>query len=438
MLLLQNLKPGKLKTYIILLLFLLIPAVIDARQQNLYFYLEQAKTNSPLINKSKNENKIAVLDLQQIRSILLKPEVNIVSGVLFAPIVSHDNNSNRFEWVSKGAEDYNGYDLASTDGGQYQALVSVKQPLLTGSKYQSYAKKADITGQINNNNIALTIHELEQVVGYQYILCIKSKMQTDNSLLLMKELDDQLKIMQKLVEHAIYKQTDLMLLQIEIQNYKADYKMFQADYMTNLYDLNLICGINDTSKVDLQDINFTLKPGNIVSSNFLTAYKLDSLNIMADQVINELKYKPQVDLLADAGLNAVYKPAFNRLGFSTGITLIWNIFDGNQRNIQREKSTINLQIIEFEKKTFMTQNDIGKNKILNQINAVNQRIISNEQQTDQYNKLYNVYSMELSQGEVSVMDYKNLLKDIAAKKQEIILLKMERQLLINTYNYLNY
>jgi len=438
LLLLQNLKPGKLKTYIILLLFLLIPAVIDARQQDLYFYLEQAKTNSPLINKSKNENKIAVLDLQQIRSILLKPEVNIVSGVLFAPIVSHDNNSNRFEWVSKGAEDYNGYDLASTDGGQYQALVSVKQPLLTGSKYQSYAKKADITGQINNNNIALTIHELEQVVGYQYILCIKSKMQTDNSLLLMKELDDQLKIMQKLVEHAIYKQTDLMLLQIEIQNYKADYKMFQADYMTNLYDLNLICGINDTSKVDLQDINFTLKPGNIVSSNFLTAYKLDSLNIMADQVINELKYKPQVDLLADAGLNAVYKPAFNRLGFSTGITLIWNIFDGNQRNIQREKSTINLQIIEFEKKTFMTQNDIGKNKILNQINAVNQRIISNEQQTDQYNKLYNVYSMELSQGEVSVMDYKNLLKDIAAKKQEIILLKMERQLLINTYNYLNY
>lgn len=438
MLLLQNLKPGKLKTYIILLLFLLIPAVIDARQQDLYFYLEQAKTNSPLINKSKNENKIAVLDLQQIRSILLKPEVNIVSGVLFAPIVSHDNNSNRFEWVSKGAEDYNGYDLASTDGGQYQALVSVKQPLLAGSKYQSYAKKADITGQINNNNIALTIHELEQVVGYQYILCIKSKMQTDNSLLLMKELDDQLKIMQKLVEHAIYKQTDLMLLQIEIQNYKADYKMFQADYMTNLYDLNLICGINDTSKVDLQDINFTLKPGNIVSSNFLTAYKLDSLNIMADQVINELKYKPQVDLLADAGLNAVYKPAFNRLGFSTGITLIWNIFDGNQRNIQREKSTINLQIIEFEKKTFMTQNDIGKNKILNQINAVNQRIISNEQQTDQYNKLYNVYSMELSQGEVSVMDYKNLLKDIAAKKQEIILLKMERQLLINTYNYLNY
>jgi hypothetical protein len=36
------------------------------------------------------------------------------------------------------------------------------------------------------------------------------------------------------------------------------------------------------------------------------------------------------------------------------------------------------------------------------------------------------------------MDFKNLMKDIAAKKQEIIQLKMEKQLLINAYNYLNY
>ncbi len=411
---------------------------MNARQRDLDFYLEKAKINSPLINKSKNENKVVTLDLQQIRSILSKPEINLVSGILFAPVISHDNNTNRFEWVSDGTTNYTGYDLASTDGGQYQAMVSLRQPLLAGSKYQGYSNKADISGRINDNNIALTIHELEQLVAYQYLLCVKSKKQTDNSLFLLNELDDQVELMLKLVENALYKQTDLMLLQIEIQNYMAEYKIYQSEYINNLYDLNLICGINDTTKVDLQDMNFILKPENVINSKFSTAYQLDSLSIITDQAIYELKYKPQLDLFANAGLNAVYIPAFNRLGFSTGITLSWNIFDGRQRDMQREKSKINLQTIEFEKKSFLTQNDIRKNKILNQINVLNQRIIFGEQQTDQYNKLYNAYSKEISQGEASVMDFKNLLKDIYAKKQEILLNKMEIQFLINSYNYLNY
>jgi hypothetical protein len=426
------------KTCILSFLLLLEVFGLSAQQRDLNFYLDQAKINSPLINKNKNENKIVTLDLQQINSILYKPEVNLISGVMFAPIISHDNNASHFELVSDGATDYTGYDLALTDGGQYQALVSVKQPLFTGSRYKTYANKASISGQINDNNIALTVHELEQIVGYQYILCIKSKMQIINDLSLLKELDEQLIIMQRLVENAIYKQTDLMLLQIEVQNYVAEYKMYQAEYMSNLYDLNLICGIRDTNRVDLQEMNFALKPEIVLNSNFLTAYKLDSLSIAADQSINELKYKPQLDLFADAGLFAAYLPYLSRIGFSTGISLSWNIFDGHQRNIQREKSNINLQTIEFEKKNFLTQNDINKNKILNQIDDANQRITLYEQQTDQYRKLYDTYSRELSLGEASVMDYKNLLKDIAAKKKEIIMLKMERQLLINSYNYLNY
>jgi hypothetical protein len=411
---------------------------LSAQQRDLNFYLDQAKINSPLINKNKNENKIVSLDLRQVRNILSKPEINLISGFLFAPIISHDNNTNHFELVSDGATDYAGYDLALTDGGQYQALVSVRQPLLNGSRYETYSNKASISGQINDNNIALTIHELEQVVGYQYVLCIKSKLQINNDLSLLKELDEQLKIMQRLVENAIYKQTDLMLLQIEVQNYMAEYKMYEAEYMTNLYDLNLICGIRDTSRVELQEMNFALKPEIVLNSSFLTAYKLDSLSIIADQSINELKYKPQLDLFADAGLQAAYLPNLNRLGFSTGISLIWNIFDGHQRDIQREKSNINLQTLEFEKDNFLTQNDVSKSRIRNQIDDANQRISLYEQQTDQYRKLYDAYSRELSLGEASVMDYKNLLKDIASKKHDIIILKMERQLLINSYNYLNY
>jgi outer membrane protein TolC len=412
--------------------------VLNAQQRDLNFYIKQATNNSPLINKSKNENDIVALDLNQVKSVLSRPEINVEAAVLFAPIVSHDNNTNRFEWISGGADNYTGYDLAITDGGQYQAMVSVNQLLLTASKFRSFSNKSEISSQINDNNIALTIHELEHLVSYQYILCLKSKAQTENSLTILNELDNQIQIMQKLVESAIYRQTDFMLLQIEHQNYESELKAFQAEYRTNLYDLNLICGINDTNLVDIQESKFQLKPDKVAQSQFLLSYKLDSLNITADQAIYELKYKPQLNVFANAGLNAVYQPAFNRLGFSTGVAFTWNIYDGNLRKIQQDKSTINLKTLDFEKNHFVTQNEIYKNKILNQIYSLDERVDLANEQLNQYYKLYDAYSLELSQGEISVMDFKNLVKDIAAKKQENLLLKMEKEMLINDYNYWNY
>ncbi len=426
----------KVLTIPILLFFLL--TAIHAQQHDLNFYLEQAKINSPLIKKNNNGNKIVELDLKQIRSILSKPEINVESSVLLAPIVTHDNNSNRFEFVSDGAGDYTGYDLAFTDGGQYQAGISVKQPLLTGSAFRTYSNKADISQQINDNNIELTCHELEQLVGYQYILCLKAKAQTENSQLLLDQVDEQLTIMQRLVENAIYKQTDFMILQIEQRDFEADYKSFQAEYINNLYDLNLICGINDIALIDIQQINFKLKPDTIVHSKFLMAYKLDSLNMLAEQSIYMQKYKPQLYLFANTGLNAVYMPAFNRFGFSAGITFSWNIFDGHQRGVQQQKTNINLNTLVFEKQNFITQTDIQRRKILNQIQALEQRENIINEQINQYDILLNAYLTQLSQGEISVMDLKNLLKDFARKKQELVLVEMERQTLINSYNYWYY
>lgn len=427
-----------MKPLLLIISLLLLSVILNAQTRDLNYYFELAETNSPLINKSLNENKIADLDLKLIRSILSKPELNIEANVLFAPIISHDNNKTRFELVSKGADNYTGYDLAITDGGQYQALLSLKQPLLTSSIYESYSNKAEVTHRINENSIELTKHELKQLVSYQYILCMKSKKQSEISANLLEELKGQLEILHKLVDNAIYKQTDLMLLQIEYNNYEIEYETFLDEYKNNFYDLNLICGINDSNSTDLQDIEFHLKANDLTLSKFLTVYRLDSLNIIAEQTISEQKYKPQLYFFANAGLNAVYLPAINRLGFSTGLNFSYNLYDGNQRQIQREKSAIYQQNIDFEKKTFKTHYEIYKTKYLNQIKSLEQRIQLIETQLEQYDKLYNVYNIELSQGEASIMDFKNLLKDIAAKKQESLLLKMEKQTLINSYNYWNY
>jgi len=427
-----------MKKILLPILIFSLPGIISAQTKDLEYYLKQAEINSPLINKSRNESKLAELDLKQVKSVLSKPEINIEAGALLAPIISHDNNQNRFELVSSGADNYTGYDLAATDGGQYQAMIALKQPLFAGSMFKSYNEKADISKQISENKIVLTVHEIDQLVRYQYILCLKSVKQIENSRLILEKLKEQVRIMKALVDNAIYKQTDLLLLEIENKNHEAEYKNFQAEYRNNLYDLNLICGIEDTSVVKLKDVNFQINPENVINSRFLNTYRLDSLSVKADQRISGLKYVPRLDFFANAGMNATYVPAFNRMGFSTGLTFSWNIFDGHQRSIRQEKSNVNLQTIAFEKKTFTIQNQLQKKKILTRIHSFDQQISITEEQIKQYEKLVKAYTTELPQGEISVMDFKNIIKEIAAKQQENIALQMEKQVLINSYNYWNY
>jgi len=427
-----------MKIFLFPVILLLSTGMIYSQQRDLNYYMEQAQQNSPLIQKNKNDTRIIDLDLLQTEKILKNPEINLESSILFAPIISHTSNSNRLDLVSNGSDSYSGYDLGITNGGQYQAFISLKQPLLGQSSLKIYANKSDISKKQNNNSTSLTIHEMEQLVSYQYILCRKSKVQIKNGEDLITQLDDQLNTLKKLVNSAVYKHTDLLLLQIEKQNLEISNKAFEDDYKSNLYDLNLLCGIKDSSIVDIQESDFQMRPEITLQSRFLTSYRLDSLGIMADQSISELKYKPQLSLFANAGLNAVYLPAFNRLGMSAGLTFSMNLYDGNQRKLERDKSNVNINTLQFEKSHFRTQQEINKIKIKSQINSLNNRTVLIENQLKQYDKLYDAYQNELKQGLISVMDFKNLLKDITAKKQDFLLLKMEKQLLVNSYNYWNY
>ena len=418
--------------------FSFVPVFVVAQQHGLDYYIEQAKANSPLINKNKNERKLAGLNLEQVNSILKKPMVNLEANVLFAPIVSHDNGNTRFEWVSDGADDYVGYDQAFSDGGQYQAYVTVEQPLFTGSVYKSYADKADLTKQINQNNINLTNHEIEQLVSHQYLLCLKSKKQSEISLELLNKMKQQVDIMTNLIKNAIYKRTDLLLLQIEYQNFELQHKTFETEYRNSLYDLNLLCGVDDTALVNLPDLELSVKPDTVVQSGFLTGYSLDSLSVINNRMLFEQKYKPRVSLFATAGMGAIYLPDVKRFGFSTGVNFSWNLFDGHQKQIQSKMAMVRLQTIEFEKQNFIKQYNINKHKYLNRINALDEQIAITQQQLKDYENLFKLYKQELSLAEISSMDLKNLIKDVSAKKQENLLLKMEKEILINSYNYWNY
>lgn len=430
-----------MNTFFLKMVFLLmLPSLAFGQQHNLEFYIEQAKANSTFIHQNQTEKQLVQLDLEQIRKIYSKPEVTVDAGILFAPIISRDQSPAQFKLTAKDGDydKYIGYDLATSDGGQYTGVVSVNQGIFNGKKIDTYKNRTDIQQQIHDNNIQLTEHELENAVRHQYLLCLKSKRQADNNQELAKEVGNEITIMQELVRNAIYKQSDLKLLEIARQNYEQNYETFQAEYRDNIYNLNLLCGINENANVEIEPVEFNLNSEKVINSQFLTSFYLDSLAIIADRKISELKYQPQFNLFANAGMNAVYRPAFDRFGFGTGATFSLTLFDGQQRKTEFEKSQINLENIQFNKQQTITQNEIQKNFTLDKLCSLDKRIVLADNQLEQYDQLLTMYKSQLTHGTISVMDYSYLLKDISEKKQERLLFEMEKQMVINAYNYWNY
>jgi len=413
---------------------------VHGQHHSLDFYLEQAKTNSTFIHQNQNKKQLVQLDMEQIRKIYSRPEVTLDANVLFAPIISRDQDPAQFKLVAKDGDfnTYRGFDLAATDGGQYQGVVSVSQGLFNGRKIETYNARAKIQRQILDNNIQLTEHELENAVRHQYLLSLKSKRQADNNLELMREADTEIKIMKELVQNAVYKQSDLKLLEIARQNYEQAYETYRAEYHDNIYNLNLMCGVNEGADVEIDPVEFSLNSEVVNNSMFLTSFYFDSLAILADRRISELKYHPQVNLFANAGLNAVYLPSFNRFGFSSGLTFSLTLFDGHQRKTEYKKSQINLENIQFNKRQTKIRNEVQRNFILEKLNSLDKRISLADDQIEQYDQLLILYKSQLATGNISVMDYSYLLKDISQKKQERMLFEMEKQMVINAYNYWNY
>ncbi len=420
-----------------LLFFVLSSNVLNA--QDLAFYIEQAKINSPLIQDNKNQSEATRLEAERLKAFYTKAQISLTGSYLFAPVISRNNGKSKLELNPSGSsEDYSGYDLAASNGGVYQGLVNINQPLFNGSRYETAAQQTLIGAQINENTIQLTAHDLEKFITDQYILCLQDYKQTEYLLSLNVIINEQKNIISKLVENGIAKQSDLSLLIIEQKTQETALNTFRATYRRDLMDLRVLCGIQDTTYQVLD--NIALQPSKDVSvSRFAEKYRLDSLNLVATQSVFELKYKPVVGAFANTGLNAVYAPTIaNRFGLSAGINFTMNITDGNQKRITQQRTAVLLRSISLYKTFFYNQNSVRKNRILTELKSINERLTLIEEQLKEYRKLLEFYKQELSRGQISVINYISVLKNLTITQRDFVLLQTNKELLINLYNYWNW
>lgn len=407
-------------------------------QNDLQFYIQSAKDNSPFIKDNINQSEATKIEVERLKALYTKPQIGVTANYLFAPVISQDNGKTSLLLNPDNPNKYFGQDVGLTNGGLYQGLIGVNQPLFMQSKFKVIADEAMISTKVNENNIRLTNFELEKIITDQYLLCLQNFNQIkflDKYIGLLKAQKD---LVAKLVNGSVFKLSDVTLLNIEIQSQLIVLQTIQASYKKNLMDMNTIAGITDTAYHELAATALEPSTANNLSS-FIEKYSLDSSLLMAQQGIFELRYKPQWNVFANGGINASNISTLpRRFGVTAGISYTKTLFDGRQKEINQRRTATLLKTSQAYKENFLTQNTARKNNFLEQIKAIDARVRLTETQVQEYDKLLGYYKQELVRGQISVINYVNTVKSAITLENDFITMQTNRQLLINTYNYWNH
>jgi outer membrane protein TolC len=199
-----------------------------------------------------------------------------------------------------------------------------------------------------------------------------------------------------------------------------------------------MCGLKDTSAVNLLYTNLDYSK-DIHGTNFIKQFTIDSLQIANLQEVFETKYKPQINLFFNTGLNAVELNDIQRkFGMSAGINFNLPIYDGDQSSLTRQQTQISLNTVSvYKENQFLSiRNKIKAAGEEIELNKKNLESINN--QINNFNRLLSYAEAELMHGQRTMTDFITLIKSYIELKQTKVETECDYQKSINLYNYWNW
>jgi outer membrane protein TolC len=350
-----------------------------------------------------------------------KPQINQVSQAMYAPVAK------KF-----------GYDEAITDGGNYSAVVSLEKSLFNQKVKDGQFKTIALIQQAIEADRKITVIELKQAITEQYLSAYADELQIEfnrNTLSLLKE---QQAIVKALADRGIYAQTDLMNLSLSITSQEVAIQQANIQYRNNLALLKYICGITDASIVKLEKPELTIQNSfNIKSSPAMMKFKIDSLKNLNNKELIDLNYRAKVSAFANAGFMAIRPENIpNNLGTSFGLNFSIPIYDGKQRKLQYEKTSL-VESSRLDYQTFYSaQYKQQINQLTEQLKLTDELILSIRSQLLEQEKLISLYKIEIEKGLVRFLDFLTTINNYTQTKNSLTVSEMNRLQIINQMNYL--
>lgn len=406
------------KNLIIILIFLVFG--ILAHAQSLDFYIQKGLENSPLLKDFNNQLLSGKLD-SLLTQASYKPQVNLVSQAMYAP----------------AAKNF-GYDAAITNGANYSAVVNVMQPLFNKKIKDNQFCDISLSNHAIEADAQITTTDLKQGITSQFLTAYADYAQIQFNQSTLDLLKNEQSLLKSLADQGIYAQTDLMNLSISLTAQKIAIRQAFIQYRNSLAILNFICGISDTSTVILIKPELTIRNQfNINNSPAMLKFKIDSLKNVNSKQLIDLNYRLQISAFADAGFMAVLPQNIpHNFGTSFGLNFSIPIYDGKQRKLQFEKTSL-AENSRLDYQTFYTsQYKQQINQLNEQLKLTDELILSVRNQLTEQEKLIALYKIEIGKGLVRFLDFLNIVNNYTQTKNNLTVSEMNRLQIINQMNYL--
>ena len=280
--------------------------------------------------------------------------------------------------------------------------------------------------------------ELKKTISNQYLTAYNSYSQIHFNQSVLKLLEGEFSTLKILVQKGIYQQTDYLNLSTSIQSQKISIKQSFIQFKNELATLNYICGINDTSSVELQYPTIKLeKSFDVMNSLQMQQFRIDSLKNTNQKALIDLNYRPQLSAFADAGFGAVtpVNIPYN-VGASIGLNFSMPLYDGKQRKLQYNKISIAEETRHYYKDFYQKQFSQQYIQLKEQLKLNDELIVDIKGQITNQEQLIGIYKTEIEKGLVRFLDFLTVVNNYVSTKNNLTMAEMNRLQIMNQLNYL--
>lgn len=388
----------------------------------LTYYLEMGLVNSPLLKE--NINSLALNQLDSLLNIAInKPYVQAVGQYLYAPAGQN--------W---------GYDQNTTNGGQYTGLIQANRNLI-------YRRNLRIQNRLNSalrdsvaNTLRINQNDLQKAIVDLYLTAYQDYQQMTIFSNLFQLFSRQNNILRDLLRSAIFNQSDYLAFRVDWQQSEINYESAKVQFLQDLLILNTLCNIPETGLVRLEKPALPLQPRFSLDDNpYLLRFRFDSVIVERNRRLIDIFYRPNLDLVANAGTNAVSADLITRrFGYSLGLNLSMPIYNGNQRRLQYQKLSIAQLTIRNYRNQYINRFNLRLRTVNEQL-RVNQNLLSlTERQNTDIENLLTISQARLYRGDMSAIDYLLIVQRYLNIKLALNQLAVQRERFISEFNYRNF
>lgn len=384
-------------------------------------YVKVGIDNSPLLKDLQNQQLANLIDSLKILA-GYKLQVNGVSNNSYAPSTNG--------W---------GYDYAVTNGTNFtQQLVATKR-LVSNENLNNQHEAIRLLNESLKVAGKISTQDLIKTITAQYITAYGVYQQISFNQSVVELFKKEKEVLKNFTEKGIYKQTDYLNFLVTAQQQEIVSEQLNAQYQNEIAALNYLCGLKDTTQVQLADPNIIIEPlAQLESTVYYQQFIVDSFKLKNATEQIKYNYKPKVNLYADGGyLSTFAQTAYKNFGASAGVSITVPIYDGNQKKMQIDKIKISEQTRQDYRDFFKKQYDQQILQLVQQLNTTNKILAQSEKQINYSETLIEANKKLLEVGEVHITDYILAINNYMFAKNAITQNTINKFQIINQINYWN-